>query len=84
MTVTALCSGPTKTEFQVRAGIAESLLFRKGVMTSAPVARIGYKAMMRGKASVVTGFSNKAAVLGMRFVPRQIAALISKKLNESR
>src|SRR5438045_741754 len=50
VTVTALCPGPTITEFQKRAGIAESGLFQSGLtMDSMTVARIGYRAMMRGK-----------------------------------
>ena len=84
VTVTAVCPGPTKTEFQLRAGIAESPLFQRGVMTSPQVARIGYDAMMHGRRSVVTGFSNKISTMGTRFLPRAASAAIAKKLNENR
>jgi len=84
VTVTAVCPGPTKTEFQLRAGIAESPLFQRGVMTSPQVARIGYDAMMHGRRSVVTGFSNKVSAMGTRFLPRAASAAIAKKLNENR
>jgi len=84
VTVTAVCPGPTKTEFQLRAGIAESPLFQRGVMTSPQVARIGYDAMMHGRRSVVTGFSNKISAMGTRFLPRAASAAIAKKLNENR
>jgi short-subunit dehydrogenase len=84
VTVTALCPGPTKTEFQVRAGIENAKLFQRGVMSSADAARIGYRGMMEGKRSVVAGFSNKLAVFGMRMLPRRVTAGMSKKLNENR
>jgi len=84
VTVTALCPGPTKTEFQTRAGIGESPLFKGKVMDSMTAARIGYNAMMRGRRVVVTGFSNKLSVLGMRFIPRRAASAIARKLNDSR
>lgn len=84
VTVTAVCPGPTKTEFQNRAGIGESPLFKRGVMTSAEVARIGYDGMMRGKRVVVTGFSNWFSVAGMKFVPRRLTAAVARKLNDSR
>jgi uncharacterized protein len=84
VTVTAVCPGPTKTEFQLRAGIAEAPLFQRGVMTSPQVAQIGYNAMLQGRRSVVTGFSNKVSAMGTRFLPRAASAAIAKKLNENR
>jgi len=84
VTVTALCPGPTITEFQIRAGIADTPLFRVGAMSSGKAARIGYDAMMRGKRSVVTGFSNKVSALGTRLMPRRATAAIAKRLNENR
>ncbi|MGA2441134.1 MAG: SDR family oxidoreductase [Tepidisphaeraceae bacterium] len=84
VTVTAMCPGPTKTEFQVRAGAADTALFRMGAMSSAKAARIGYGAMMRGKRSVVTGFSNKLSAFGTRLVPRRTTAAITSWLNETR
>jgi uncharacterized protein len=84
VTVTALCPGPTKTEFQIRAGIANSPLFEKGAMSSQKAAQLGYDAMMRGKRTIVTGFSNKVSAFGTRFVPRRATAAIAKRLNENR
>ena len=84
VTVTALCPGPTKTEFQVRAGIADTPMFRMGAMSSAKAARIGYEAMMRGRRSVVTGFSNKLSAVSTRFFPRRATAAIAKRMNENR
>ena len=84
VTATALCPGPTKTEFQIRAGIANTPLFRMGAMSSEKAARIGYNAMMRGKRSVVTGFSNKLSAFSTRLFPRRATAALAKRLNENR
>jgi hypothetical protein len=84
VSVTALCPGPTKTEFQKRAGIEDSMLFKMRVMDSMTAARIGYGAMMRGRRSVAPGFSNKFSILAMRFLPRRATAAMARKLNDSR
>jgi short-subunit dehydrogenase len=84
VTVTAVCPGPTTTEFGKRAGTNISKHFSPGVMTSPDVARIGYQAMMRGKRTVVTGYSNKIFAFASRLVPRGIAARTTMKLNQSR
>jgi len=82
--VTAFCPGPTRTEFQTRAGIENAPLFQKKIMSSEDAARIGYRAMMRGRRSVVAGASNKLAAFATRFLPRRATAAMSKKLNENR
>jgi short-subunit dehydrogenase len=41
VTVTALCPGPTKTNFIRRASLGESPLFQRNVMAATDVARIG-------------------------------------------
>jgi hypothetical protein len=84
VTVTALCPGPTKTEFQSRAGISHSLLFKTKVMPSMTAARIGYHAMLKGRRTVVTGGMNKLSALATRFVPRRTAAALARMLNENR
>src|ERR1700675_4553377 len=48
VTVTALCPGPTITEFQEKAGLEMTRLFRSPLVMDAPtVARAGYEGMMR-------------------------------------
>ena len=48
------CAGPTRTGFQDRAQMNKSRLFRfAGVMRSADVARVGYDAMIAGKALAI-------------------------------
>ncbi len=79
--VTTLCPGPTKTEFQSRAGMDASKLFSgPNVMDARTVAGIGFKAMMDGKSLVVAGRLNALTVFLTRFAPRQLAASMARKL----
>ncbi len=84
VTVTALCPGPTATDFQRRANIAASRLFSAKVMSAATVARAGYQGMMRGTAMVVPGAGNKFAAFASRFSPRMSLARIAEWLNRDR
>jgi short-subunit dehydrogenase len=80
--VTALCPGPTASEFAHRAGLKESNLFKsRNVMSAEEVARIGYAGMKRRKPVVVTGRTNAAFAFLTRFAPRQLAATIARSMN---
>lgn len=79
VTVTALCPGPTRTEFAERSGARSTPLFRSGVvMEAAPVARAGYEGMMKGRRVVITGGLNRLLAFGTRLVPRRLATRISR------
>jgi short-subunit dehydrogenase len=85
VTVTAVCPGPTKTEFGKRAGITSATSFHDlFTMQSMPVARIGYRAMMRGQRVVVTGVQNKLTTGLVKFLPRRMVTATVKKMNEQR
>jgi uncharacterized protein len=77
VTVTTLCPGATKTNFGAVASVENSKMFNSA-MSSDVVAKQGYEALMRGKRVIVTGGLNKAGVLGAKFMPRSLAAKISK------
>jgi short-subunit dehydrogenase len=79
ISVTALCPGPTESEFKVRAGSQRSRLFEAFVMDSPTVARAGYDGMMAGKAVVVPGLRNKLVPVAARLVPRPFIATLSHR-----
>jgi len=86
VSVTALCPGPTASDFQRRAGIENVKLVKNksiGMMTSAEVADIGYRGMMEGKVIVIPGFLNKMGVQSLRLGPRAIIRKAARKLQES-
>jgi len=74
VTVTALCPGPVRTNFQKRAGLADADSFFLGPlgMDAEPCARAGYRGLMKGKAVVMPGIFNKLAVGLFRFLPRAL------------
>src|SRR6267142_4494364 len=83
--VSALCPGPTKTDFQRRARIAESKLFKNPrSMSSMDVAKAGYEGLMKGNAIVVPGFSNKVIRVASKMVPRRMLARVAGKMNRDR
>jgi short-subunit dehydrogenase len=81
VSVTALCPGPTRTEFFAAAGITDSGLFRSPAMDAAEVAREGYAAMMAGKASVIAGARNRWMMRGARLLPHGWTASQARRLN---
>jgi len=72
ITVTTLCPGPTESEFKVRAGSQRSRLFEAFVMDAPRVARVGYDAMMKGKAVAIPGLRNKVIPIAARLGPRSL------------
>lgn len=81
ITVTALCPGVARTEFFKRAVMREdSRILQSYLMDAARVARIGYRAMQKGKRMVVAGKRNKFVALGYRVLPRSVIARIAQRL----
>lgn len=78
VTVTALCPGGTKTEFAEKANIKNSSVHFFEVMEANRVARIGYKALMKGKRVVIPGMFNKIQVFSIRITPRIVASKLIK------
>lgn len=72
VSVTTLCPGATKTNFAKRAHIEDIRLFNGSVMEPSKVALIGYNALIKKKAVVVTGIYNKLLAQSVRFIPRNI------------
>ncbi len=81
VTVTALCPGVTASGFQERAHM-ENVNMVKGrkLPSSAEVARYGYRAMMRGKAVAIHGFTNRLLASSVRLTPRPLVTAISSRI----
>jgi short-subunit dehydrogenase len=81
LTVTALCPGPTHTNFTAAANMQNSNLFKLGAMSAEAVARIGHDAFRRGRCVAVAGLRNKLAVFLVRLAPRSVVRKITHRLN---
>ena len=77
ISVSALCPGPTKTEFGAVAGFSGNGTFNRMSASSASVARIGLHGLARNKAVVIPGLLNKAGAQGHRVLPRSVLRKIT-------
>lgn len=68
VTVSALCPGPTLSEFAEEANISDSNLFKAGAMTSAEVVKQALA--NKDSAIVVAGWQNRLSVRLSKFSPR--------------
>ncbi len=87
VTVTALCPGPTSTNFERTAGLINSKLLHSLKVTDAKkVALYGYKALMKGKPVAVEGLFNKMLIISTKLAPRGVVLAmidqIQSKLRE--
>jgi short-subunit dehydrogenase len=83
VTVTCYCPGATHTEFAGRAGNANTRLFqRPGVATAPDVAGDAYRKMMRGRVLAIHGFLNWFGAVSVRFTPRAAVRSITAGLNQ--
>jgi len=72
--VSTLCPGPTLTEFQTRAKMKETNMFKRSfAMTAEKVASIGYKKLMKGRSVIITGGTNWLAAMASRIAPVKIS-----------
>ena len=84
VSVTALCPGPTESDFQKSAGIEGKLpLFKLTMMSARKVAEIGYDGFMKKKRIVIPGFLNRLLPLGVRIGPRRLVAAIVRRAQTS-
>ena len=85
VSVTALCPGPTVTEFQEGAGIEDTWLFRGPlVMDARSVARAGWAGARRRKRIVVPGLGNKLLKESVRFSPRRLVTAVARRIQKKR
>jgi len=79
--VTALCPGPTTTNFGAAAGGRFRPIAHKVAMSAEAVARIGHQGYRRGRVVVVAGLRNKALGFSVRLTPRVLVRKVAKRLN---
>lgn len=84
VTVTALCPGPTRTNFQRRAGVGDTLLARSGVADAASVAQAGYRGLMAGKTVVIPGMRNGFLAFAVKCLPRPLVIQAVRQIQEKR
>lgn len=85
VSVTALCPGPTQTGFAETANMTQSRLFTMmRPMSSAEVARAGYRGMMSGTRIVIPGAKNKMLVQALRISPRRAVTALVRRFQENR
>ena len=83
VSVTALCPGATESGFSKAANADKSALFTKTKLASSyDVALYGYEAMLKGKPVAIHGLFNKLLAFIVRFTPRSLVVLISRKVIE--
>ena len=84
VTVSALCPGPTITEFFNRANMNDSALKNSiliPTMTGKKVAQIAYKKLKRKKVIIIPGLVNSLTAFSPRISPRFIVRKVAKLLN---
>src|SRR6266853_38311 len=81
VTITALCPGPTDTNFAAAAEAEFSHRFKKAAMTAESVARIGHRAFREGRVLAIAGFRNRLLALSVRVAPRSVVRKVVKRLN---
>lgn len=84
VTVSVLCPGPTKTNFQSKAKMKKSDFVKVGVMDAKIVAKIGYYGMNKGKTVIIPGVLNKLLVTFMKFMPRGLVRILVKMTQNSK
>jgi short-subunit dehydrogenase len=78
--VSALCPGPTRTEFGEIAGIRTLGQFDRLAMDAGPVVRAGLEGLEANRAVVIPGAVNKAGAWSTRLAPRSVVRKIAGSL----
>lgn len=82
--VSALCPGPTRTEFADRAGMSDMAAFNSMASDADVVVRDGLGAIRANTAVKVSGTVNTFMADAVRFTPRILARKIAGSLQKTR
>lgn len=80
VTVSVLCPGPVKTEFDAVANVKNSL----SGLNSFYVAEYAIRKMLKGKRIIIPGFSTKLLVFFARFVPEKLLTKITYNIQRKK
>lgn len=75
--VCCLCPGGTKTEFLEVSGQKSTWLVEASMMSADRCAKIGLRALFRGRRNIVSGFMNSLMCWKLRFVPRRLIVWVA-------
>ena len=81
VTISALCPGPTDTNFALAAEARFSSAFKKAAMSAEAVAQADHRAFRRSRVVAITGWRNRLLAFSVRFAPRSLVRKITKRLN---
>ena len=85
MTVTCLCPGPVKTNFQQRAHLGDTGMATSSLLVDVrEVARLGYEGMKQGKRLVIPGWKNRLLVQMLRVSPRSMVTKMVSRIQEEK
>lgn len=82
--VSALCPGPTHTEFGAIAGTTDSAAFERFASRPETVVADGLKALAGTRAVMVSGAANRMMAGAVRLAPRSLARRIAGSLQKAR
>jgi uncharacterized protein len=74
--VTALCPGPTESEF---FDVARAGVMRRGMQSAEAVARIGVRALARGKKTVIPNMTGRSTAFASRLFPTGLIGYLVEK-----
>lgn len=81
--VSAICPGPTRTEFADRAGMGGDAMFTRFAGTPDTVVRDGLAAVAANRAVKVSGLVNTLSADSVRFLPRIVARKVAGSLQKA-
>ena len=84
VTVTAVCPGPTRTNFGKAANYRSTRTPVRGAMTAQAVAVHGHRAFRRGRFVVISGLPNRLLTVIVRLSPRFVVRRVVAWLNAGR
>jgi len=84
VSVTAVCPGPTATNFGTAANMKTLGLVKKVSMSAGTVAVMGHRAYRSGRVAAITGWRNQIPAFLIRLLPRAAVRKITKRFNNVR